>query len=176
MYQKGDDEMGKKIILEEVEEPRHERKSFTASHIMLYIVLGVYIVVALTGIIFVGACVVNGNYESGAQGLITVGSIIGACSCTAVGFYSTKAAKENEIKLSNDKYRMRLEITKDIFKEYGNTLDDRSIDLFRKLASDKDTSEIPPMQEQYHTDDWQSKMPKVEITPLNNIENDEGVG
>lgn len=167
--------MGKKIILEEVEEPHRERKSFTASHIMLYIILSVYIVVVLAGIIFVGVCVADGNYESGAQGLITVGSIIGACSCTAVGFYSTKATKENEIKLSNDKYRMRLEIAKDIFKEYGNTLDDKSIDLLRKLMSDKDVSEIPYIQEHGRTD-WQSNMPQVEIAPLNNIGNDEGVG
>lgn len=147
----------------------------TASHIMLYVILAVYILVAIAGIVFIGMCIGANYYESGAQGLITVGTIIGACSCTAVGFYSTKATKENEIKLSNDKYRMRLEIAKDIFKEYGNTLDDKSIDLLRKLMSDKDISEIPPIQEQ---SDWQSKMPRVEITTLNNNGNeiDEGVG
>ena len=169
--------MGKKIILEEVEESKCERKSFTASHIMLYIILGVYILVALTGIVFVGICVANKSYESGAQGLITVGSIIGACSCTVVGFYSTKAAKENEIKLSNDKYRMRLEIAKDIFKEYGNTLDDKSIDLLRKLMSDKDISEIPPVSEQVQPV-WQGDVVQGDFDPTNIMNNDseEGLG
>lgn len=115
----------------------------SASHIMLYIVLIVYIVVALAGIAFVGLCVANGYYDAGASGLITVGSIIGACSCTVVGFYSTKAAKENEIKLSNEKYRMRLELAKEIFKEYGTSLDDKSIDILQRLMSDKDIQEIP---------------------------------
>lgn len=169
--------MGKKIILEEVEEGKRESKSFTASHIMLYIILGVYIIVALASIAFVGLCVANGNYESGAQGLITVGSIIGACSCTAVGFYSTKATKENEIKLSNDKYRMRLEIAKDIFKEYGNTLDDKSIDLLRKLMSDKDISEIPPVIEQAQPV-WQDNVVQRDFDPTNITNNDseEGLG
>lgn len=169
--------MGKKIILEEIEEGKHEKKSFTTSHIMLYIILGVYIAVALASITFVGLCVANGNYESGAQGLITVGSIIGACSCTAVGFYSTKATKENEIKLSNDKYRMRLEIAKDIFKEYGNTLDDKSIDLLRKLMSDKDISEIPPVSEQVQPV-WQGNVVQGDFDPTNIMNNDseEGLG
>ena len=167
--------MGKKIIIEE--ESKETKKSFTASHIMLYIILGVYIIVALTGIAFVGLCVANGSYESGAQGLITVGSIIGACSCTVVGFYTTKASRENEIKLSNDKYRMRLEIAKDIFKEYGNTLDDKSIDLLRKLMSDKDINEMPPVKEQkgQAQPDWQTN---VDIMPTDILGNnsEEGLG
>ena len=169
--------MGKKIILEEIEEGKRESKSFTASHIMLYIILGVYIIVALASIAFVGLCVANENYESGAQGLITVGSIIGACSCTAVGFYSTKATKENEIKLSNDKYRMRLEIAKDIFKESGNTLDDKSIDLLRKLMSDKDINEIPPVSEQVQPV-WQNNVAQRDFDPINITNNDseEGLG
>lgn len=163
--------MGKKIILEEIEESKHEKKSFTASHIMLYIILGIYIIVSLMCIFFMGACIVSDRYESTA--LIPTVSLVGTCSCTVVGFYTSKAAKENEIKLSNDKYRMRLEIAKEIFKEYGNSLDDRSVDLLRKLMSDKDISELAPT---VNPSDWQSKMPQAEITPLGNIGNDEGVG
>lgn len=166
--------MGKKIILEEIEESKHEKKSFTASHIMLYIILGIYIIVSLICIFFMGACIVSDRYESTAQAfVIPTVSLVGTCSCTVVGFYTSKAAKENEIKLSNDKYRMRLEIAKEIFKEYGNSLDDRSVDLLRKLMSDKDISELTPTA---NSPDWQSKMPQVEITPLGNIGNDEGVG
>ena len=172
--------MGKKIILEEIEEGKRESKSFTASHIMLYIILGVYIIVALTGIVFVGICVVNKNYESGAQGLITVGSIIGACSCTVVGFYSTKAAKENEIKLSNEKYRMRLELAKEIFKEYGTSLDDKSIDILQRLMSDKDVNEIPPISEQAHSV-WQGNVRQsdfnlIDPTDIIRSDDEEGLG
>lgn len=151
-----------------------EKVKLSASHVMLYIVLCVYILVALSGIAFIGLCIADKSYDSAASGLITVGSIIGACSCTVVGFYSTKASKENEIKLSNDKYRMRLEIAKDIFKEYGNTLDDKSIDLLRKLMSDDNITEIPTSipKTEYS---WQ--MPQIDI-PINNNGNDseEGMG
>lgn len=168
--------MSKKIIIEE-DKPQEIKRVFTASHIMLYIILGVYILVALAGIVFVGICVANKSYESGAQGLITVGSIIGACSCTVVGFYSTKAAKENEIKLSNEKYRMRLELAKEIFKEYGTSLDDRSVDLLQKLMSDKDVNEIPPVSEQVQPI-WQGNVAQGVFDPANIIRNDseEGLG
>lgn len=125
--------------------PENNKKVITASHWMLYIVLGIYIIVSLMCIIFMGVCIVSDRYEGVAQTLIipTV-SLVGTCSCTVVGFYTSKAAKENEIKLSNDKYRMRLELAKEIFKEYGNSLDDKSVDLLRRLMSDENVMEIAP--------------------------------
>ena len=126
--------------------PDEQKKSvITASHLMLYIVLGIYIVVSLMCVIFMGVCIVSDRYEGVAQTLVipTV-SLVGTCSCTVVGFYTSKASKENEIKLSNDKYRMRLEIAKEIFAEYGTSLDDKSVDLLRKLMSDEGINEIVP--------------------------------
>lgn len=163
--------MGKKIILEEIEEGKRESKSFTASHIMLYIILGVYIIVAIAGLICLGVCIVDKNYECGAQTFVSLVSYAGICGSSTIWAYVNKAAKENEIKLSNDKYRMRLEIAKDIFKEYGNTLDDKSIDLLRKLMSDKDINEIPPVSEQVHPV-WQGNVGQGDFNPIDIIRND----
>ena len=144
---------------------------------MLYVVLVVYVMVVIIGLLHVILCSLSGCYEAGAQGLIIVGTLIGTCSCTITGFYSAKAAKENEIKLSNDKYRMRLEIAKEIFKEYGNSLDDRSVDLLRKLMSDKDISEIPLVSEQVKPV-WQGNVAQGDFDLTNMIRNDseEGLG
>ena len=125
-----------------------KKGKITASHIMLYIILGIYVAVSLMCLIFMSVCTFTGNYENVSQVLIPCVSLIGACSCTVVGFYTNKASKENEIKLSNEKYRMRLEIAKDIFKEYGSTLDDKCIELLRKLMSDTDIREMLPVERQ----------------------------
>ncbi len=135
--------MAKKKSAKKPDEPK--KSTITASHLMLYIVLGIYIVVSLMCVIFMGVCIASDRYEGVAQTLVipTV-SLVGTCSCTVVGFYTSKASKENEIKLSNDKYRMRLEIAKEIFAEYGTSLDDKSVDLLRKLMSDEGINEIAP--------------------------------
>lgn len=147
------------------------KKVISASHWMLYIILGIYVAVSLMCLVFMAVCTYTGNYENVGQILVPCVSLIGACSCTVVGFYTSKAAKENEIKLSNDKYRMRLEIAKEIFKEYGNTLDDKSVDLLRKLMSDKDVNETLPTVAETNTT-WQQNIPQTDIT----IDNYEGAG
>ena len=131
----------------------------SASHYMLYVILCVYIIVAIAGLICLGVCIADKNYECGAQTFVSLVSYAGICGSSTIWAYVNKAAKENEIKLSNDKYRMRLELAKEIFKEYGNSLDDKSVDLLRKLMSDKDVSELAPT---VNTSDWQSKMPQVD--------------
>ena len=142
------------------------KKVISASHWMLYIILGIYVAVSLMCLVFMAVCTYTGNYENVGQILVPCVSLIGACSCTVVGFYTSKAAKENEIKLSNDKYRMRLEIAKEIFNEYGTSLDDKSVDLLRKLMSDKDVSEA--MSTEINNSTWQQNIPQVE--PIDNYE------
>lgn len=144
------------------------KKSITASHWMLYIILGVYIVVAIAGLICLGICIVDKNYECSAQAFVSLCGYAGVCGSSTIWAYVNKAAKENEIKLSNDKYRMRLEIAKEIFKEYGNTLDDRSVDLLRKLMSDKEVYETSPITTEVTA--WQQNIPQVDI------DNYEGAG
>lgn len=162
----GGEDVAKKKIVKKNNESQY--KTRTASHLMLYIILGVYITVAIAGITFIGTCIASENYESGAQALIGLFSFSGVCGSSVAIAYTTKSTKENEIKLSNDKYRMRLEIAKEIFREYGNTLDDRSVDLLRKLMSDKDVSETLPTVTETNTA-WQQSVPQVEI-PIDNYE------
>ena len=136
---------------------------------MLYVILGVYIVVAIAGLICLGVCIADKNYECGAQTFVSLVSYAGICGSSTIWAYVNKASKENEIKLSNDKYRMRLEIAKEIFAEYGTSLDDKSVDLLRKLMSDKDISigseiQIP-----------QINIPNIPTTD-NNIYESEGLG
>ena len=145
----------------------------SASHYMLYVILGVYIIVAIAGLICLGVCIADKNYECGAQTFVSLVSYAGICGSSTIWAYVNKASKENEIKLSNDKYRMRLELAKEIFREYGNSLDDRSVDLLQKLMSDKDIGELVQTA---NISDWQSKMPQAEITLLKNTSDDEGVG
>ena len=150
---------------------KKQAKSFTASHLMLYIILGVYIIVAIAGLICLGISIVNQNYECGAQIFVSLVGYAGVCGTSTIWAYVNKSTKENEIKLSNDKYRMRLEIAKEIFAEYGTSLDEKSVDLLRKLMSDKDIgtgSELPIPQ---------INIPTVGIPTINNyVDESEGLG
>lgn len=159
---------GENVAKKKINKKTDVKSRPTASHAMLYIVLGIYVAVSLMCLAFMCVCTITGNYENVGQILVPCVSLVGACSCTVVGFYTNKAAKENEIKLSNDKYRMRLEIAKEIFNEYGTSLDDKSVDLLRKLMSDKDVSETLPTVTETNTT-WQQSVPQVEI-PIDNYE------
>lgn len=155
----------------------YKPKRFTASHIMLYIVLAIYVIVSICGLIFVDRCMKEERYEYSAQVLIALFSYIGITVGSGFGFYCTKAKEENKLQITNAKYKMRFELAQKIFKENGNTLDDKSIDLLRKLMSDKDISEIPPVSEQVQPV-WQDNVAQGDIDPTNIMNNDseEGLG
>ena len=100
---------------------------------MVLIILGVYILVALVGI---GAIVVTGD-ELKAQIIIGLFSYTGVCGATTITVYTIKASKENQIKISNDIYRMKLSLAKEIYKDVSaNKLDDKSIALLNLLNDD----------------------------------------
>ena len=119
----------------------YKPKRFTASHIMLYIVLAIYVIVSICGILFVDRCMKEERYEYSAQVLIALFSYIGVTVGSGFGFYCTKAKEENKLQIANAKYKMRFELAQKIFKENGNTLDDNSINLLRKLMSDEGVSD-----------------------------------
>lgn len=152
----------------------YKPKRFTASHIMLYIVLGIYVVVSICGLIFVDRCMKEEHYEYSAQVLIALFSYIGITVGSGFGFYCTKAKEENKLQITNAKYKMRFELAQKIFKENGNTLDDKSIDLLRKLMSDDGVNEIAPAAVDATT--WQQNIPRVGIAPFSNTDSDGGVG
>ena len=124
-------------------------KKITASHVMLYVALFIYIAVILTGIIFLKHCADVGDMESAKTTFVSLISGSAVCGSTVWGFYSNKAAKENVLQISNAKYRMRLDLAKDIYKEFqGATLDEKSVQFMRTLISDEnvtvDTSNYIP--------------------------------
>ena len=148
-YLKGDEDVAKKKSAKKTDEQK--KSTITASHLMLYIILGVYIVVALSGLILIGLCISNQQYEYIAQVFISEISMVSGCSGVSVGFYANKAKRENELQISNAKYKMRLDLAKEIYNSNGVTLDDKSVQLLRMIMSDKDIQideeiKVPPTE------------------------------
>ncbi len=121
----------------------------TASHFMLYLILGIYFAVAVLGIVFVIVCAAHGDNESALQSLISLFGYTAVCGSSTIIVYTGKASKENQHKLENDKYRIRLDMAKQVFKETaGGTLDERSIALLRSLLYEQEnTVATPPVNE-----------------------------
>lgn len=168
--------MAKKKVNKKTDEQK--KSAITASHLMLYIILGVYIIVALSGLILIGLCISNQQYEYIAQVFISEISMVSGCSGVAVGFYANKAKRENELQISNAKYKMRLDLAKEIYNSNGVTLDDKSIQLLRMIISDKDIQideEIKVPQADYPNAVSGADVAGV-ITGYNNNGMDEGVG
>ena len=123
----------------------------TASHFMLFLILGVYFAVAFLGMVFVVVCAVCGDNDGALQSLISLFGYTAACGSSTIIVYTGKASKENQHKLENDKYRIRLEMAKQVFKETaGGTLDERSVALLRSLLYEQENtvlSTVPPVNE-----------------------------
>lgn len=107
----------------------------TMSHIMVFIILMIYVLVALVGIVVL---IISRDSNERTQVMIGLFGYTGACGATTITVYTIKATKENQIKISNDIYRMKLELAKEIYKEVSNKqLDDKSIALLNLLNEDK---------------------------------------
>ena len=119
----------------------NKNKRFTASHIMLYVALVIYIAVIVSGIVLCKCCVDIGDIASARYIYTAVASASTLCGSAVVGFYATKASRENVLQISNGKYRMRLDLAKDIYKEFkGATLDEKSMQFMRTLISDENVT------------------------------------
>lgn len=116
---------------------RQEKKEKpSTSHIMVFVILIAYIVVIIVGIVF--PLVVLTEDSSKITALVSLFSYAGICGTTTITVYSIKASKENQIKISNDIYRMKLNLAKEIYKEVSNkNLDDKSILLLNLLNEEK---------------------------------------
>lgn len=151
-----------------------DRKKLTASHLLLYIVLVIYVMVAVTGIVFIKKCVGIENYECASSVYIALCTFCGTCSSISVGFYCNKAKKENEIQIANAKYKMRFELAEKIFKAKGNTLDKESVELLRRLMSDEDISESRDDNTQSYAQQTGGYNPYVPT--FEGLNNDDGLG
>lgn len=153
-------------------------KKITASHLMLYVILLIYICVVFSGLVFLKSCIDNADRQTAFQVYSVLASTTTVCGTATIGFYVFKAKKENEIQMSNGKYRMRLELAKEIYKEFkGQTLDANAMQFMRTLISDDN------IHFDNNNDDidngWQ--MPSInsgyDITSqITNNDNDDGLG
>lgn len=113
------------------------KRRFTASHIMLYVILGVYISVVVCGILLIKHFAEIGDAEACKMIFTALASMTAVCGSVTAGFYATKASRENVLQINNHKYKMRLKLAKDIYKTCSDgKLDEKSLQLMRTLISD----------------------------------------
>lgn len=115
-----------------------KRKPFSlpcsASHLMLYIVLIVYMAVAVCGAWAAIYLIHNELTDYAIQTLIGLFSYVGATASISVSFYSWKAKAENEIAAQNRKYDGRFELAKEVYSDLHNgRIDKDSVVLLRAL-------------------------------------------
>lgn len=121
----------------------------TTSHIMLYIILGVYILVIFCGLWLTGTCARAEDYASASTIMIALFSYSAVCGTSTIVMYVNKAAKENEIKLNMAKYKMKLELAKEIYNSIlTHNLDSQSIMLLKNLTEELglNNNDLPIMQ------------------------------
>ena len=121
----------------------------TTSHIMLYIILGVYILVVFFGLGLTGVCAQAEDYASASTIMIALFSYSAVCGTSTIVMYVNKAAKENEIKLNMAKYKMKLELAKEIYNSIlTHNLDSQSIMLLKNLTEELglNNNDLPIMQ------------------------------
>lgn len=124
---------------------RYNRKSkklpLSASHLMLYIVLGAYLSVVVFGILTEQNLLAQEYIDSAVQVLIGLFSFVGVCGSVSISFYSWKAKAENEVASANRKYEERLRMAKQICDDLkDHSVDRQSVFLLRALISDTDNN------------------------------------
>lgn len=112
---------------------------FSASHLMLYIVLMAYVGIAICGVWTVIYLTRNELTDYAIQALIGLFSYIGATASIAVSFYSWKAKAENEIAAQNRKYDARFELAKEVYSDlHCGRIDKDSVILLRAIIGGND--------------------------------------
>lgn len=116
---------------------------FSASHLMLYIVLMVYVGIAICGV-WAAICLIRNELTDYAiQALIGLFSYVGATASIAVSFYSWKAKAENEIAAQNRKYDARFELAKEVYSDlHCGRIDKDSVILLRAIIGGNDDSSL----------------------------------
>ena len=116
---------------------------FSASHLMLYVVLMVYIGVAICGVWAI-IHLINGEFlDYAIQIIIGLFSYVGATASIAVSFYSWKAKAENEIAAQNRKYDGRFELAKEVYTDlHSGRIDKDSVVLLRAIIGGTDNLEF----------------------------------
>lgn len=111
-----------------------DNKKPTMSHTMVFIILLIYVLMIIVGI---GVLFIGVADNERAPVLYSLLSYSGVCGTATIWVYVGKAKRENEIKISNDIYRMKLELAAKIYSQVNaGLLDEKSIALIKLLDED----------------------------------------
>lgn len=79
-------------------------------------------------------------FDNATQMTYALCSYSAICGSSTIVVYAAKASKENNLKIANDRFRMKIELAKEIYRNIQNgKLDDKSIALIAILTEeDKD--------------------------------------
>ena len=114
---------------------------FSASHLILYVVLILYLTVTIFGINWVGYCFELGLYDTAAQIIIALFSFTGICGSISIGFYSDKAKAENTKRADEEKYNKRLQLSLEICDYLrNNEITVESVNVLKTMISDSDVT------------------------------------
>ena len=114
---------------------------FSASHLILYVVLILYFAVTAFGINWVCYCFELGLYEIAAQIIIALFSFTGICGSISIGFYSDKAKAENTKRADEEKYNKRLQLSLEICDYLrNNEITVESVNVLKTMISDSDVT------------------------------------
>lgn len=150
-------------------------KIITASHLMLYVILLIYVCTVFAGLAFLKVCIDNNDRTTAFQVYSVLASTTTVCGTATIGFYVFKAKKENEIQMSNGKYRMRLDLAKEIYKEFkGQTLDANAMQFMRTLISDDNVH----FESDSESSDGNLQVPNFNVYDITKsiTDNDDGLG
>lgn len=126
--------------------PEAPKPKLTVSHLMIFTILIVYIFIIFSGLSLTAYCITLGLPEIASTIFIALLSYSGVCGSSTIIMYVTKAMKENEIKISNDLYRMKLELAKEIYQSLANnTLSEQAITLISYLIGDTSNNNTNPL-------------------------------
>ena len=114
---------------------------FSASHLILYVVLILYFTVTIFGINWVNYCFELDLYDTAAQIIIALFSFTGICGSISIGFYSDKAKAENTKKADEEKYNKRLQLSLEICDYLrNNEITVESVNVLKTMISDSDVT------------------------------------
>lgn len=114
---------------------------FSASHLVLYVALIIFFVVAVFGICWVNQCFDLQLYDTAAQVIIALFSFVGICGSISIGFYSDKAKAENTKRADEEKYNKRLQLSLEICDYLrNNEITVESVNVLKTMISDSDVT------------------------------------
>lgn len=107
---------------------------------MLFCILSMYIIVGISSLLFIQKCIELEMFDNATQMTYALCSYSAICGSSTIVVYAAKASKENNLKIANDRFRMKIELAKEIYRNIQNgKLDDKSIALIAILTEeDKD--------------------------------------